>query len=342
MALRTANNNTRRTIPPRALGSVEKDVADGLVAVAVEGVLLPSRLVTKGSPIGLAIAYATICVIWGSTYLAIKVGLVSFDPLFFAGIRYLLATVIMFPIARWQGVSFSGPLHRWWPAFGVGVLFIGISNGLVFWSETRLDSGFTALLISTSPLWTALLSPLLPGEEPTRVRGWAGVAIGFVGALVLVAPSGGYRVDPVAAAAIELSVVVWVATSLWVRRISKDFHPLALTTAQMAAGAVTLLAGAAVRGEALVGPVVASAVAALLYLAVFGSCVGFGAYFYLLRHWEASRVSTSTYINPVIAVLLGWSILDETVTVQMVAGTAVILAGVALVLSERRRHHTAS
>jgi drug/metabolite transporter (DMT)-like permease len=304
--------------------------------------LLPSRLVTKGSPLGLAAAYAVISVIWGSTYLAIKVGLSTFDPWFFAGVRYVLATAVMFPVARWRGVSFAGPLARWLPAFGVGVLFVGLSNGLVFWSETRLDSGFTAMLISTSPLWTALLSPLLPGEGLPGVRGWAGIAVGFVGAAMLVMPTEGYRVDLVAAIAVELSVVVWVATSLWVRRIRQQYHPLALTTAQMAAGAVALLAVAGAHGRTLVGPVTPASLAALGFLAVFGSCVGFGAYFYLLRHWEASRVSTSTYVNPVIAVLLGWGILSEAVTGRMVLGMAVILAGVALVLGEQRRRRQAT
>ncbi|MEW6338065.1 MAG: DMT family transporter [Acidobacteriota bacterium] len=297
---------------------------------------------SRGSPFGLAVAYAAICVIWGSTYLAIKVGLVSFDPFFFAGIRYVAATAIMLPIALWRGADLEGPFRRWLPAFGVGALFIGVCNGLVFWSETRLDSGFTALLITTSPLWTALLEPSLAGGAALTARGWLGLAVGFGGALLLQFPTGSYPVDPVAALAVQGSVVVWVLTSLWVRRIRKDFDPLALTTAQMAGGAAVLLAVAAVRGRAMAGPVVPEAVAALLYLVVFGSCIAFGAYFYLLRHWEASRVSTSTYVNPVIAVLLGWLLLDEDVTWRMIAGTAVVLVGVAMVLREQRRRDAAS
>lgn len=296
---------------------------------------------SRGSPLGLAVAYAAICVIWGSTYLAIKVGLVTFDPFFFAGIRYVLATAIMLPVALWRGADLGGPLRRWLPAFGVGALFIGVCNGLVFWSETRLDSGFTALLITTSPLWTALFEPALAGGATLTGMTWLGLAVGFGGALLLQFPTGSYPVDPLAAVAVQGSVVVWVLTSLWVRRIRKEFDPLALTTVQMAGGAAVLLAAAAVRGRAMAGPVVPEAVAALLYLVVFGSCIAFGAYFYLLRHWEASRVSTSTYVNPVIAVFLGWLLLGETVTWRMVAGTAVVLAGVALVLREHRRHESA-
>jgi drug/metabolite transporter (DMT)-like permease len=115
----------------------------------------------------------------------------------------------------------------------------------------------------------------------------------------------------------------------------QEFHPIALTTVQMAAGAVVLLIVAVARGVYLAGPVVPEAVAALVFLVVFGSCVAFSCYFYLLRHWEASRVSTSAYINPVVAVVLGWTLLGEVITARMLLATAIILVGVTLVLRER-------
>jgi drug/metabolite transporter (DMT)-like permease len=282
------------------------------------------------------LAYAAICLIWGSTYLAIKVGLESFDPFFFAGVRYLLATAAMYAFARWRGVRFGGPLRRWLPAFAVGVMFVGVSNGLVFWAETRLDSGFTALLITASPVWTALLTPLVPGERRLRWLGWLGIVLGLAGTAVLLQPWRANRVELLASLAVEVSVVVWVSGSLLVRRIRHEFDPLALTVAQMVAGTPVLLALAAVRGGAIVGTVTATAVLALAYLVVFGSCVAFLAYNFLLRHWEASRVATSTYVNPVVAVALGALILGEPVTGTMVGGAAVVLAGVAIVLHEQR------
>lgn len=291
--------------------------------------------VTGGSRFALAAAYAAICVIWGSTYLAIKVGLESFDPLFYAGTRYALATVLSFALARLQGVRFAGPLRRWLPAFGVGVLFIAVCNGLVFWAETRLDSGFTALLLTTSPVGTALLAPLA-GERTPRAIGWLGVALGFAGTVVLIEPWRAGAVPLLPAAAVEVSVVVWAAGALWARKIREDFHPMAITVAQMGSGAVLLLTVSAARGEALVGPVSTRALLALAYLVVFGSSVAFATYFYLLRHWEATRVATSTYVNPVVALALGVVFLGETVTFGMVTGTAVVLAGVALVLHEQR------
>lgn len=290
----------------------------------------------KGSPLGLALAYTSLCVIWGSTYLAIKVGLESFDPFFYAGVRYLLAVTVLAPVALLSGVRFSGPPSRWWPALAVGVLFIGYCNGLVFWAETRLDSGFTALLITATPVWTALLQPLVPGERRLGLLGWLGIVAGFAGSAVLLAPWRAGRVDLVPALVVESTVVVWAATSLWVRRMGVAYHPLALTVAQMAAGGAVLLTIAALRGKGVVGVVTPRAAAGLAFLVVFGSCVAFGAYFYLLRHWDAAKVSSSGFVNPAVALVLGGVLLHERITFAMVLGTAVVLLGVALVLHEER------
>ncbi len=293
-------------------------------------------MVTTRPGFGLAAAYIAVCIIWGSTYLAIKVGLASFDPFFFAGLRYLIAASIGYVLVRWRGVRFAGSLRQWIPAFGVGVLFVATCNGAVFWSETRLDSGFTALLITAAPLWTAALAPLTPGEGKLSAVAWGGVVAGFVGTVLLIEPWKAGHVELVAALVVEASAVVWAATSLWVRVIRERYHPFALTVAQMASGAVVLLSVAAVRGRALVGPLTLESVAALGFLVVFGSLVAFGSYFYLLRHWDASRVATSTYINPVVALALGASLLGEKVSWNMVVGVAVILAGVAVVLREQQ------
>ena len=277
-------------------------------------------------------AYGAICLIWGSTYLAIKVGLESFEPLFFAGVRYALATMLALAVVRWQGVSLSGPLRHWWRALVVGVLFIGICNGLVFWAETRLDSGFTALLITANPLWAALLTPFFSGERGLDGRGWLGVGVGLAGSILILNPFRIGAFELVAALGVLGSVVLWSATSLWVRGFRDTYHPLALTVAQMASGAAVLLLASLVQGKALAGPVTWRAGMALAFLVVFGSVVAFLAYFYLLQHWEATRVATSTYINPVVAVALGAVLLEEVITWNMVVGGAVVLLGVTLVL----------
>ena len=284
----------------------------------------------------LSVAYAAICLIWGSTYLAIKVGLESFSPIFYAGVRYTLAAALALAVARAMGVTFAGPPRRWLPVAGIGVLLIAVSNGLVFWSETRLDSGFTALLLTTSPLWSALLSPLFPGEPVPRALGWAGIVVGFAGTVVMFEPWKAGAVPLLPAAAAEFSVVTWTAGSLWARRIRGSFHPMAISVVQMAAGAAVLLAVSLAQGHAMAGPVTARAAASLAYLVVVGSVIAFAAYFYLLQHWGATRVATSTYVNPVVAVILGALLLREAVTVSMLVGTLVVFAGVTLVLRDQR------
>jgi len=290
--------------------------------------------VERASRTGLAAAYTAICIIWGSTYLAIKVGLASFDPFFYAGLRYVLATVAGLVILRASRVPLTGPPARWIPAFAVGVLFVAVCNGMVFWAETRLDSGYTALLMTANPLWIAFFEVFVPGESRLSRRGWLGLGIGLVGSVLLLEPWRSGRIELGAALVVELSVIIWSATALWVRKIRDRYHPFALTVTQMAAGSVVLLGVAAGRGRALVGPVSWEALGGLGFLAVFGSLIAFAAYFYLLAHWPASRVATSTYINPVVAVLAGWLLLGERVSMSMLGATAVILAGVALVLRE--------
>lgn len=284
------------------------------------------------SRVSLAAAYGLISFIWGSTYLAIKVGLESFDPFFFAGLRYVLATALAYAWARFRGVGFPGSLRHWLPAFGVGVLFIAVCNGAIFWAETRLDSAYTALLITVNPVWAALLTPLYPGEARLKLGGWAGVILGFVGTTILLAPWRAVTPELKAAVVVVVSALIWAATALGVRRIRERYDPLALTVAQMASGAVVLLAVAAVRGQAVVGPVTLRAAGALAYLVVFGSLVAFTAYFFLLRHMDATRVASSTYINPVVAMVLGVVLLDEVITWYMGVGIAVVLAGVWLVM----------
>jgi drug/metabolite transporter (DMT)-like permease len=292
--------------------------------------------VSEPSRFRLGLAYGAICVIWGSTYLAIKVGLESFSPMFYAGVRYTLAAALAFAVARASGVAFAGPLRRWLPVAGIGVLLIAVSNGLVFWSETRLDSGFTALLLTTSPLWSALLSPMFPGEPGPRALGWIGIVVGFAGTVVMFEPWRAGAVPLLPAVAAELSVVTWTVGSLWARRIRGTFQPMAISVAQMAAGAVVLLAISLVEGRAMVGPLTVRAAASLAYLVVVGSVVAFAAYFYLLQHWGATRVATSTYVNPVVAVILGAVLLSEAVTWSMVAGALVVFAGVTLVLRDQQ------
>jgi drug/metabolite transporter (DMT)-like permease len=309
--------------------------ARGRVAVAYH------RGVRGGERLREWLAFGVVCLVWGSTYLAIKVGLASFTPFWFAALRYWVAAPLAAVWAARSGVRFARPLRQLLPAFGVGVLFIGLCNGMVFWAETVLDSAYTALLITASPLWTALLTwagaRLLEDEGRLGSRGVLGLAVGFAGSWVLLQPAGQRPGSFTAALVVELSVVIWAIGALWVRRVRDRFHPLELTTWQMVAGAAFLTLLAVLRGDrVLAGPLTGGALAAFAYLVLFGSLAAFAAYFFLLRVWPATRVATSAYVNPVVAVVLGWLLLGERISPTMLAGGAAVLVGVFLVLSEPR------
>lgn len=286
-------------------------------------------------------AYAVVCLVWGSTYLAIKLGLQSFNPFAFAALRYWLAAPLMAWLASRAGIALRFRWRETWPALGVGVLFIGLCNGMVFWAETRLDSSYTALLITASPVWTALLGTLagavLPGEGNLGVRGWSGIVLGFFGSFLLLRPESAAPANFAAALVVELSVIVWAVGALWVRHLRERYHPLEMATWQMVSGAGVLTVLALARGERVLhGPVTLSAIGSLAYLVVFGSVVAFSAYFFLLRAWPATRVATSAYLNPVVAVVLGWWVLGEWPGPEALAGGALVLVGVSLVLGGRR------
>lgn len=284
------------------------------------------------------LAFAVVCVVWGSTYLAIKVGLESFTPFWFAALRYWAAAPLAALWARREGVQLARPLRQLLPAFAVGVLFIGLCNGMVFWAEQALESSYTALLITASPLWTAFLSwaaaPLLREEDKLGGRGFLGLALGFFGSYALLKPAAALPANLKAAVVVELSVVIWALGALWARRLRDRYHPLEMSTWQMFSGALVLTLIALAREDPLlVAPLSWPAVASFAFLVGFGSLGAFAAYFYLLRLWPATRVATSAYVNPVAAVLLGWLLLDERPQATSLLGGALVLAGVFLVLA---------
>ena len=292
---------------------------------------------TRPSPALLALSYLATCIIWGSTYFAIKLALASFSPLFLSGARYAVAAVLGWGVARALGIAFPGPFRQWWPVFGVGILFITIANSTVCWAEVRLDSAYVALIMTTSTLWTAMLAPLIAGDPWPRPRAWLGIGIGLAGTVLLIEPWKASAPDLGAALAVSCSVIVWAAGANWIRRIKTTIHPFAMAIGQMAVGAAVLLLITVPRGDTLIAPITPSSGLAIGFLVIFGSLIAFGAYFYLLEHWDAAKVSTSAYVNPVIALSLGVGLLGERLTWTMGLGTVIVLSGVTLVLLDQHR-----
>lgn len=281
-------------------------------------------------------AFAAIYLVWGSTYLAIRVMVRSMPPLLAGGTRFLFTGAILYGWARWRGVP--APSRKLWgPAFLLGSLFFLLGNGGVSWAETRIPSGLTALLAATSPLFTVLFLSKRVGwrRPPTRVM--LGIAAGLCGVGLLVAPGeiiGGGHADLLGAAAITAAAIAWAGGSVLSHAVPLHPSPTLATGMKMLAGGALLLGAGLLMGEAShlsMEMFEGKAVLAWGYLVVFGSLIGFTAFTYLLRVTTPEKVSTSAYVNPLVAVLLGWAILGESVSPRTLLAAAIIVGAVALI-----------
>jgi len=283
-------------------------------------------------------AYATVSLLWGSTYLAIRIGVQYMPPALFAASRFLLAGLMLLVYARLTSQPLPNRAVDWRTNIIVGLLLLTVGNGLVVWGEQFVESGLAAIFIVTSPLWMVLFSATLPGlrYRPTAIQ-LVGLVVGFVAAASLIGidleelRSTDWR-GPVAILAAAAS---WSLGSVYSQRNPISSGPVVNSALQMLAGGTALALVGLVRGEWQRFEPSWQGIGAILYLTVFGSVVAFTAYVYLLDHWPAPIVSSSTYLNVVVAVFLGWLILDETVTVRMLVATGVIFAAVAMVRASK-------
>ena len=287
-------------------------------------------------------AFGLVYVLWGSTYLAIRIAIETMPPFLMAGVRFLVAGAIVYAFARWRGAPRPTRAH-WRSAVVIGGLLLVLSNGAVTWAEQTVPSGITSLLVCTVPLWMVMLDWLFFGGDRPTPGVALGVVTGLAGVVVLVGPdqiAHGGGVDPAGAAALLAAPVFWAVGSLWSRHAHLPDSPLLAIAMEMLAGGALLLQLGLVAGEsAQLHPAAVSSrsAAALLYLVVFGALVGFTAYLWLLRVTTAAKVSTHSFVNPVIAVFLGWAIAGEPVTPRTIAASAIIIAAVALITLARVR-----
>jgi len=293
------------------------------------------RNTTTATPARTFWAFAAIYLIWGSTYLGIKIAVDELPPFFLAGSRFLMAGAVLFAWARFRGESVPG-IRVWATAAVFGTLFFVLGNGLVVWAETRVPSGRTALLASTSPIWTVLIDSALAGWEVPPGRVMLGVLLGFGGLALLSRPTPelSSTVPALGLVALVGASFAWALGSVYAHRHHLEGSPAMATGMKMIGGGVQLLLIGLVAGEwttLRTGGVSVKAWGALAYLVVFGSIVAFTAFTYLLRTSTPQRVATSAYVNPIVALGLGWALLGEQVTGRMLAGAAVILSSVLLV-----------
>ena len=273
---------------------------------------------------GIGLALLAIYVVWGSTYLGMRIGLEAFPPFLMAGIRFLIAGGGLMLALRGRGEPLP-TRAQWGGAALVGALLLGLGNGGVMFAEfSGVTSGLAALGVATVPLWASLFGGLW-GQWPTR-REWLGLAIGFCG-IVCLNLEGGLRGSPVGALSLVVSSVGWAFGSVWSRRLTLPRGAMA-PAAQMLCGGVLLLAASAVRGEHLHG-LPLRPLLAFVYL-VFAAVVGYSAYAYLLVHVRPALATSYAYVNPVIAVGLGALLLGERLSPAGFAALALIVLGVGL------------
>lgn len=286
-----------------------------------------------------ALAYATVCVVWGSTYLAIRVGVQDLPPALFASFRFLTAGVILFAITRVARQRLPARGADWGTHIGAGILMLGVAAGMVFWAEQFVDSGVTAIFIVTVSLWMALFDAVIPGSR-ARVT-WlqaVGLFVGLTGTVLLVGADLEElrRADWRGPIALTSASAFWAIGSILLQRRPSASGPYVNSSIHMVAGGVFLLLIGTIRGEWAVLSFTPAGVGALVYLITFGSIVGFTAYVYVLQHWPATVAGTYVYVNTVVAVFLGWLILSEPVTARTFVSMAVILAAVVWVKKGER------
>lgn len=288
----------------------------------------------------IVLAFAAIYLVWGSTYLAIRFAVETLPPFLMLFARFFTAGVLMYLFLRWRGES--RPTAREWFGGAVigGLLLLG-GTGAVGWAEQWIDSGLAALIVAIVPVWMVVLDWLGPERRrPTRAV-IAGLVLGLVGVAVLVGPvdlSGGGRMQFIGSAVVVFGTLCWATGSVYGTHLPHPSSPWMSAALQMTAGGILLLMFGTAMGEwSRVDPSQMSArsLGALAYLVVFGSLIAFAAYVFLLRHEAPARVGSYAYVNPVVAVFLGWALASEPVTPRTIVAAVIILTGVVLIVRHR-------
>lgn len=284
-------------------------------------------------------AFVIVCVVWGSTYLAIRIGVQHLPPALMGAFRFLAAGTLLLGAALLMGQPLPRRAVDWRTNAVVGILLLGIANGLVIWSEQFVHSSVAAIFVVTVSLWLALFDTIIPGSaaRPRAVQ-VAALLAGFAGTLILVGDDlqtlrGADWRGPLA---LTGASAVWALGSVYSqRRPTIGSSSYANSALQMLAGGLTLILAGTFRGEWATLEFTWEGTGAVVYLTLFGSMVGFTAYIYVLRHWPATVVGSYVYANTVVAVFLGWLVLGEPVTVRTIFAMVVVMTAVMVV---RRTH----
>ncbi len=296
----------------------------------------------------LLIAFASVYVIWGSTYLAIRVAIETMPPFLMLGVRFGVAGALMYGWLRLRGGA-RPSWRQWRTAAVVGGLMLFVGTGSVAWAEQYIPSGLAALLVTTVPLWMVLLDWLWKGGRRPGGIIFVGLLLGFAGVMLLVDPVALVRhhsVDVSAGAVVFIGALAWATGSIHARSADLPANPFMTTAMQMFAGGVVLMIGGSLLGEWRHFDVSALSIRSFFawsYLVVFGAFIAFSAYVWLLKNTTVARASTYAYVNPVVAVFLGWSLADEPLNLRIFAAVILLVSAVVLITRHNRsnkRKHT--
>jgi drug/metabolite transporter (DMT)-like permease len=278
-------------------------------------------------------AWLAVCVLWGTTYLAIAIALETLPPLYLAGFRYIIAGTLLIVVLMARGERLPAA-SEWGRLVVLGILLLGFGNGGVVWAEQTIPSGFAALLAAMTPFWMVGIDSLMSGGERLTPLRIAGLIIGFLGVVMLVWPEiacGGGRGFLQGVIAAEIACVGWALGSNYARRREPSENVLVIAGFEMLFGGLFLVAGGTLRQEWRSVAFTARSFAAWLYLIFFGGVAGFSAYAYALKHLPVSTVSLYAYVNPIIAVMLGTIVLGEPFSPRIALAAAVVLLGMWMV-----------
>lgn len=274
----------------------------------------------------LPLCLACTWLVWGSTYLGIKYALLSFPPILLSGVRYLIAGLLMLVIVRWRREAWPS-IRQLRNAALIGALMLTIGNGLVCLAEKTVASGATALIVSVTPVLAVLANQLF-GKQ-ARSSEWLGIALGVIGVALLNLDSG-LAGDLTGVALVIIACISWAFASALIPRLDLPKGSMSVTV-QMLAGGAASIPIAWLTGERLPDSYHPQALLSMAYLIVFGSMVAYTAYVWLLSHIRPALATSSCYVNPVVALLLGWLLMNEEISHALLAGMAMVLAGVATI-----------
>ncbi len=288
----------------------------------------------------IAAAFASIYIIWGSTYLAIRYAIQTIPPFLMGATRFLISGALLYAWARYRGAKRPTRLHWRNAVIAGGFLLLG-GNGAVMWAEQVVPSGLTALLVSILPFWLVIIEWVRPPRRRPNGAVLIGLILGFIGIVVLVGPGnvgGQGNVSPLGATVLILGSLSWAIGSFWSRDAQLPESGMLTTGMEMlGGGALLIIVGALAREFSSfdIHAVSSASVSGLVYLIVFGSLLGFTSYIWLLDKVSPARLGTYAYVNPIVAVLLGWAIAGEVLSVRTGVAAAIVICAVALITTAR-------